>query len=94
MGRETASINVNPDDDRPWQTIFALLKKWSEPEVGGRAGLSEESRKQMEAFARGELREEEIRRLCQEIVQSPEALDFLAAMLKKGETDGSAEVTP
>lgn len=74
---------VNTPDDQDWRSIFSLLRKMEEPEVGGRADIPEELRSELERLARGEVAEADIPKICEKIVLFPAALKALARLLQE-----------
>ena len=81
-------IIVNTPDDQNWRSIFSLLLKEQEPEIGGRASIPDELRSDLERLARGGVNEADIQNICGRIVLSPEALTTLARLLQ--DSSGSA----
>jgi hypothetical protein len=72
---------VNASEES-WRSIMGLLLEMQEPEVSGRSSDPDDLRDDLEQLARGEFDEAEIRKLCDKIVLSPEALKVLARLLR------------
>ena len=84
-------IIVNTPDDQYWRSIFSLLLKEEQPEVGGREGIPEELRSKLEQLAQGGVDEAEIQNICDRIVLFPDALSTLARLLRNAKGNASSE---
>ena len=82
---------MNTPDDQYWRSIFSLLLKEQQPEVGGREGIPEELRSKLEQLAQGGFDKAEIQNICERIVLLPDALSTLARLLRDAKGNASSE---
>ncbi len=85
---------MNTPDDPNWRSIFSVLLQEQLPEIGGRVGIPEKLRDDLERLARGELDEAKIQKICEEIILSPEALTTLAVLIQDSKDSASTDENP
>ncbi len=76
---------MSSSQETAWLDVFSVLLQEAESKVGGREGLPEELRRELERLSRGDLRSPEkageLSKLCEKIADSPEAMALLARLL-------------